>query len=222
MDKGHNIDLEAVNAKRKSKKPTKKRRLERFGLTALALTLLSLEIIDDITGLTTLRGKRGVWDFARKMDMGKYDLSEMIHSLESEKLLVRDGDKLFITPKGRRRAQKLKLQAPTKLPNKWDGKWRVVIFDIPESMRAERNIFRAILKRKGFVKVQNSVFVAPYTNLDELDLVRHEYKIEKYVNFLIAQSANTDNDSLLRKKFSLKPQTKQAESSLKNKIKIWV
>lgn len=197
------IDFNTLNKKTSCLK-ARKHRLERFGLTAVALLLLSCEMIDDITGLTSLRGKKGLWDFARKMDMGKYNLSEVVHSLEQGQLIRREGDRFYITPKGRRRAQKLKLQAPAKLPDEWDGKWRVVIFDIPEDMRAERNFFRSILKRKGFIKLQNSVFVAPYADFDELDLIRQEYGVAKYANFLIAESADTDDDSLLKKKFSLK------------------
>lgn len=197
------IDFNALKGVASSKNP-KKFRLDKFGLTAVALLLLSLEMIDDITGLTSLRGKKGLWDFARKMNLGKYSLSEIVRLLEQEQLIRREGDRFYITPKGRRRAQRLKLQAPVKLPGEWDGKWRFAIFDIPEDMRARRNILRSILKRKGFIKLQNSVFVAPFADFDELDLVRREYGIEKYVNFLIAESAETDDDSLLRKKFSLK------------------
>ena len=86
-----------------------------------------------------------------------------------------------------------------------------MIFDIPEDMRAQRNFFRALLKRKGFIKLQNSVFVAPNADFDELDLARREYGIEKYVNFLIAESAATDDDSFLRKRFSLKVSAKKRD-----------
>lgn len=204
------IDVKKVLGKKKKEnnfKPT----LGKFGRSALALVFLSFEMIDDITGLTSLRGKQGLWDFARKMNMGEYSLGRIIGELEREGFLRRKEKKLFITPKGRRRVQKLKLRAPTKLPGEWDGKWREVIFDIPEDMRAQRNFFRALLKRKGFIKLQNSVFVAPNADFDELDLARREYGIEKYVNFLIAESAATDDDSFLRKRFSLKVSAKKRD-----------
>ncbi|MBI2593320.1 hypothetical protein HYW44_01600 [Candidatus Daviesbacteria bacterium] len=42
----------------------------------------------------------------------------------------------------------------------WDGKWRVVVFDIPEDMRKVRNIFRARLKIWRFTPWQKSVWVS--------------------------------------------------------------
>ena len=182
-----------------------KYRLAKFGVKAIALLLLSMEMIDDVTGLTSLRGKRGLWYFDRKMALGKYNLSEVVKSLENDLLVRREGEKFYITPKGRRRARLLRLQAPVKVPenNSWNGKYYFAIFDIPEDKRDKRNLLRSILKRKGFIKLQNSVFVAAYADLEELDMVRIELGIEKYVNFLIAESGETDDDSLLRKKFGL-------------------
>ncbi len=214
------IDFEALN---KIKKPEGSRsakfRLAKFGLSSVALLLLSMEMVDDATGLTSLRGKQGLWDFSRKLNMGKYDLSEVVKSLETNLLLRREGDQYYITPKGRRKAHLLRLHAPAKMPDKWDEKWYLVIFDIPEDLRSKRNILRSILKRKGFVKLQNSVFVAPYADFEELDLVRREYEIEKYVNFLIAESADTDDDLLLRNKFSLGPKEKNMKIKKREKGK---
>ena len=52
---------------------------------------------------------------------------------------------------------------------KWDGKWRMVLFDIPNSKKKEREILRATLKRIGFAKYQESVFVLPYECKKEFD-----------------------------------------------------
>ncbi len=182
----------------------RKRTIEKFGRRALALVLLSLEMADDFTGLTSLRGKKGLWYFARKMDLGLYSISRVMKELEEEGFLVRKDDEFFITPRGKQRARKLKIYAPVKMPEKWDGKWYFAIFDIPEDKRDRRDILRSVLKRKGFIRLQNSVFVAPYADFGELNLIRHELSIEKYVNFLVAESAETDDDSLLRKKFNLR------------------
>ncbi len=42
----------------------------------------------------------------------------------------------------------------------WDGKWRMVVFDIPESKRIVRNLFRRNLKKWGFKPLQKSVWVS--------------------------------------------------------------
>ncbi|MEK7616459.1 MAG: CRISPR-associated endonuclease Cas2 [Patescibacteria group bacterium] len=40
----------------------------------------------------------------------------------------------------------------------WDGKWRIVIFDVPEKRRGARNMLRDNLKKWGFTKWQQSVW----------------------------------------------------------------
>lgn len=206
------IDFEALNklndkTNETGKSKGMKFRLERFGVTAFALLLLSTEMVDDATGLTSLKGKRGLWYFDHKMALGKYSLSEVIKSLEKELLIKREGDRFYITPRGRKKASILRLHAPSKMPDKskWNEKYYFAISDIPEGMRAQRDIFRSILKRKGFLRLQKSVFIAPFADLEELDLIRREYALEKYVHFFIAESAEVDDDSLLRQQFGLKP-----------------
>ena len=44
--------------------------------------------------------------------------------------------------------------------SKWDGKWRIVIFDIPENKKVIRNLFRRNLKKWGFKKWQQSVWIS--------------------------------------------------------------
>src|SRR3989338_7613044 len=58
------------------------------------------------------------------------------------------------------------------VPAFWDGKWRVVIFDIREKRRKTRSQLRILLSNVGFVRLQDSVWVYPY-NCDEfIELVR--------------------------------------------------
>ena len=45
---------------------------------------------------------------------------------------------------------------------KWDGKWRMVVFDVPEQARAVRNRLRYLLKEFGFYSLQASVYVYPF------------------------------------------------------------
>jgi len=69
--------------------------------------------------------------------------------------------------------------------------------------KKERNIFRSLIKRKGFLGLQNSVFIAPFADLEMIDMIRRELKIEKYVSFFVAKSHSSDDDSALKKRFDL-------------------
>ena len=112
-------------------------------------------------------------------------------------------DQFLITPKGIKKARLVKVEQTKWNRQKWDGKWRIIAFDIPETKKLERNIFRSLLKRKLCIGIQNSVFISPYADFDELAMIRKDLKIEKYVSFFIAKSSWTDDDVALRKRFGL-------------------
>jgi hypothetical protein len=49
-----------------------------------------------------------------------------------------------------------------KKPKRWDGRWRVVLFDIPERRRGVRNRLRLFMQEYGFVRLQDSAWIYPY------------------------------------------------------------
>jgi CRISPR-associated endonuclease Cas2 len=63
----------------------------------------------------------------------------------------------------------------------WDGKWRVVIFDVPEQKRIVRNLFRRNLKRWGFKQLQKSVWISKRNIYDKLVAYAKDLQIEKWV-----------------------------------------
>ena len=44
---------------------------------------------------------------------------------------------------------------------RWDGRWRLVLFDVPEARRSARNKLRRYLQDRGFGYLQNSVWITP-------------------------------------------------------------
>ena len=66
-----------------------------------------------------------------------------------------------ITGAGRRKL--IELYPTLKVADqKWDGFWRIVIFDIPERKRRARDGLRNQLKKMGFGKLQSSTYISPY------------------------------------------------------------
>ncbi len=88
------------------------------------------------------------------------------------------------------------------IPSKWDGKWRVVMFDLPIRYAKIRHILRFRLKQLGFVKFQKSVWIYPYSCTDEILFVAEYYKIAKHVEVMTVIDIN--NDLKLKKYFKLK------------------
>ena len=55
--------------------------------------------------------------------------------------------------------------------DKWDGLWRIVIFDVPERFKKGRNALSSKLKQLGLYPLQKSVFIYPYECKDEIDFI---------------------------------------------------
>jgi DNA-binding transcriptional regulator PaaX len=111
--------------------------------------------------------------------------------------------KLRITESGRRKLDSATLSStPPPRPKKWDGKWRIVIFDIPETKHSLRTKIRAHVRAFGFKKLQGSVWVYPYDCEDLILLLKAELKIGVNLLYIIADAI--EYDLPLRKEFGLK------------------
>lgn len=109
---------------------------------------------------------------------------------------------LVLTKNGEQKALKYDLDNMI-IPkmSKWDNKWRVVLFDVPEKQRKLRGALRFHLKKLDFFEFQKSVFVHPYDCQDEIDYLIEFYNIRKYTRVLIAE--NIDNELDLKRHFRL-------------------
>ena len=107
-----------------------------------------------------------------------------------------------LTPKGERLAALFGegTLAPKK-PKRWDGKWRLLVFDIPEHRRGTRTRLRATLTRIGFKHLQDSVWVYPYPCEDFLVLLKADFRIGKDLLYVVADQL--EYDAPLRSHFGL-------------------
>jgi len=85
---------------------------------------------------------------------------------------------------------------------RWNGRWRVIIFDIPERRRQTRDRLRNLMQETGFVRLQDSVWVFPYDCEDFISLVKAELKIGSAILYMVVE--HIENDKHLRAHFGLK------------------
>lgn len=83
----------------------------------------------------------------------------------------------------------------------WDGKWRVVAFDIPEQLTTLRDKVRRILKETGFVKLQQSVWIFPHECEELVRLVQEESQLAPHILYGVLE--RIEGDAQLRKAFDL-------------------
>ncbi len=68
-----------------------------------------------------------------------------------------------ITPKGKNKLNSLMLDNNSNLVStNWDGFWRIILLDLPEDRKSERESLRYLLKKAGFVCLKNSAWISPF------------------------------------------------------------
>ena len=106
--------------------------------------------------------------------------------------LVERGDKGWnfrLTVKGKNFAEKVESAEKLRIrkPKKWDEKWRIVIFDVPEKYKSSRERFRKILQKAGFLRLQDSVWIHPYECEELIAFMRKELRLGGSVLYLIVE-----------------------------------
>lgn len=118
-------------------------------------------------------------------------LGGAIRRLEKQELISwkeQDGNlSLTLTDKGKKKIIQYKLDDLRIKKNKRDGLWRIIVFDIPEKNKQARDFFRDKLKQMGLYQLQESVFYTPYECRDEIDFLRYELGVERYVVYILAK-----------------------------------
>ena len=110
--------------------------------------------------------------------------------------------KIILTKEGQKKALKFKLdEMEIKKPTKWDGEWRVVIFDIPDRFKKAREALRRKIMDLGFRKLQESVFIFPYECEDEINFITEVFLIRSFVRFMRVRFFT--NEEQLRIRFGL-------------------
>jgi len=123
--------------------------------------------------------------------------------LIERRLLSSDGSRLRLTSEGERLLTILRISGKQqKRPRRWDHKWRLVIFDIPESLKRVRNRLRQELSSYGFMKLQDSVWIYPYPCEGLISLLKADFRIGKSLLYIVADEV--EGDMWLRKGFKIK------------------
>lgn len=141
-----------------------------------------------------LKGKdlEKLGNFLAEDEWDKFDerrLRQRLKEMRKRRLIkiYKAGDKYVvqITKKGRKKLLKYKLEEleiPT--PKKWDGKWRIVTYDVPKGKNRARDAIRTTLKRLGFCQLQKSVYLYPYPCRNAIEFLREFYGIGEAVTLL--------------------------------------
>ena len=159
----------------------------------------------------TLSPKRQIWilkQLAKEWkNINRQYLYRIIREFKYEKLVdwkeMTDGSvSIVLTENGKKWALRFNIEEmKIKKPPKWDEKWRIVFFDVPEKVRKARDALREKLRELGFYELQKSVFIFPFPCKDEIDFIVEFFEMRNYVRY--AEIVNLTNEEELKIYFEL-------------------
>jgi DNA-binding transcriptional regulator PaaX len=164
--------------------------------TVSAVGLISAALI--APNVLVALSKLGMVPSARQTDSIRTARTRMV----KRGLLKWEGNKLRLTEAGEKKLRYLSLrdyQLPK--PKKWDERWRVLVFDIPEKRKGLREKIRTMLVMVGFVRLQDSVWIYPYDCEDLITLLKADFKIGKDMLYMIVDTLEYDKP--IRETFGL-------------------
>ena len=133
-------------------------------------------------------------------------LKRTIKRLEEQKLVEiaeeNNMQVVKITNHGKQKIIKMALdELVIQKPKIWDGKWRLLSFDVPEKLAQERKRFVEYLNAWGFYPLHKSVYLHAYPCFEQVEFLREYMNIGEHVrNFVVAK---IENDKLFRDFFDV-------------------
>jgi hypothetical protein len=136
-------------------------------------------------------------DYASWKQFNGYYLKRTLKRLHKEKYIeVKEQDNqsiVVLTTNGKRRILKYSLDTLSiDKPKKWDGRWRMILYDVSQNRRRLRDLFRDMLKQLGFYQLQESVWLYPYPCEEHVSFLREYYGVGNEVIYVIAQTLEDD------------------------------
>ena len=157
-------------------------------LIGLAMTggLLTVSAVAPNAVATLLRLKNGR---AIKKE-GYAKLWQAFRRLETQRAIkycgMKNGEALYeFTNNGKKKIRVFAFETLNiERPVRWDGQWRIVIFDIPEYLGTARRALQKKLQDLGFYPLQKSVWVYPFPCEAEIEFVKDFFGIGRFVYVL--------------------------------------
>ena len=123
----------------------------------------------------------------------KSTLARLEKQKEVEIIEENDQQIVKLTTRGKVKLLKYALkELEIKKPKKWDGKWRLIIYDIPKKYKTSQQFFRTMLNYLSFYPFQRSVYLFPYPCEDEIEYLRQILEISRYVRILVVEKIEHD------------------------------
>lgn len=129
-----------------------------------------------------------VFAYMKRQGLIRQTADDYVHGLE-------------LTNAGKTRLRKYdysSLEIP--IPSEWDGRWRLVFFDIPERLHTTRKVLTSKLRLLGFQQLQQSIWIYPFPCRSVIEAVSEHLGVSRYITHVEINEIN--NSSKLVARFS--------------------
>lgn len=169
----------------------------------LAKQILALFVVGSVVlTVAVLPGMAHILQlFNAKTAKDRFRIRRSLNGLERRGFVERKGngahERYTLTSQGRNYVSTIMLERLS-IPKiaKWDNRWRVLMFDIPEEYAHIRREASAIIREMGMKRIQNSVFASPYPCMKEINLLTKHYNIAQYFVYLETDTISSSEDLL--------------------------
>lgn len=86
-------------------------------------------------------------------------------------------------------------------PKKWDGKWRLVLYDVPKSDKSLGDAIRRNLLNFDFYPIQESVYIYPFPCFNQIEFLRQYYHLGNHVQYMVVEKI--ENDTIYKDYFDI-------------------
>lgn len=121
------------------------------------------------------------------------ELRRVLHYMKQRGLIKyrpRDYENgIILTEAGKKRIEKSKysnLSIP--VPEKWDKKWRIIFFDVPETQNTKRKALTHKLHLIGYRQLQLSIWIHPFPSRAEIEMIAEKNEVRRYLTYIEVES----------------------------------
>lgn len=133
--------------------------------------------------------KNPIFDKYRK-EKNKRKVNDLIYYLKAKGYIkvknLQSSKAIILTKKGMDKVLKASFKAE-KSKKRQDGKWIMLIFDIPEKYKKARNLMNSVLHNLGYKMFQQSVWVTPYDVSEKTERLLQFYSLDEYVKIFLIE-----------------------------------
>lgn len=130
-------------------------------------------------------------------------IKNMLESGLIETISSDQNDYARITKEGKNKLNNIKLDDnQTLLDPSWDGQWRIILLDLPESRKNERESLRYLLKKAGFICLKNSAWITPFPFEHLFENIKNDLNLSTEMMIIVTKNLDEETQKYIFKMFT--------------------